>query len=103
MQPVDAAPLPGGGALVLERGFSLFGGFSARLTRISAAALAEVRPGSVLEGEEILRFASPLPVDNYEGVAVVRHQGRLLVGVISDDNENRLQRTLLLLFEMLAE
>jgi hypothetical protein len=103
MQPVDAAPLPGGGALVLERGFSLFGGFSARLTRIEAAALAEARAGSVLEGEEILRFASPLPVDNYEGVAVVRHQGRLLVGVISDDNENRLQRTLLLLFEMLVE
>jgi hypothetical protein len=102
MQPVDAAPLPEGGALVLERGFSLFGGFSARLTRIGAAALAAARPGSVLEGEEILRFDPPLPVDNYEGVAVVRHQGRLLVGIISDDNENRLQRTLLLLFELTA-
>ena len=103
MQPVDAAPLPGGGALVLERGFSLFGGFSARLTRIGAAALAAARAGSVLEGEEILRFEPPMPVDNYEGVAVLRHQGRLLVGIISDDNENRLQRTLLLLFELLAE
>ena len=100
MQPVDAAPLPDGSALVLERGFSLFGGFSARLTRIGAAPLAAARPGSVLAGEEILRFESPLPVDNYEGVAVVRHQGRLLVGVISDDNENRLQRSLLLLFEL---
>lgn len=103
MQPVDAAPLPGGGALVLERGFSLFGGFSARLVRVGAAALAAARAGSVLEGEEILRLESPLPVDNYEGVSVVRHQGRLLVGIVSDDNENRLQRTLLLLFEMLAE
>ena len=103
MQPVDAAPLPGGGALVLERGFSLFGGFSARLTRIGAPALAAAHAGSVLEGEEILRFEPPLPVDNYEGVAVLRHQGRLLVGIISDDNENRLQRTLLLLFELLAE
>lgn len=103
MQPVDAAPLPGGGALVLERGFSLFSGFSARLTRIGAAALEAARAGSVLEGEEILRFEPPLPVDNYEGVSVLRHQGRLLVGVISDDNENRLQRTLLLLFELLAE
>lgn len=102
MQPVDAAPLPGGGALVLERGFSLFGGFSGRLTRIGASALAAVHAGSVIEGEEILRFESPLPVDNYEGVSVVQHQGRLLVGVLSDDNENRLQRTLLLLFHMLA-
>lgn len=103
MQPVDAAPLPSGGALVLERGFSLFGGFSARLTRIGRGALAAARAGSVLEGEEILRFDPPLPVDNYEGVSVVRHEGRLLVGIISDDNENRLQRTLLLLFELLAE
>ena len=101
MQPVDAAPLSGGGALVLERGFSFLGGFSARLTRIGAAELAAARPGSVLEGEEILRFASPMPVDNYEGVAVVRHQGRTLVGIVSDDNENRLQRSLLLLFELL--
>jgi hypothetical protein len=100
MSPVDAAPLPDGGALVLERGFSLFGGFFGRLTRISAAILAAARPGSVLEGEEILRFDPPLPVDNYEGVSVVRHQGRLLVGLISDDNENRLQRTLLLLFDL---
>jgi hypothetical protein len=99
MAPVDAAPLPGGGALVLERGFSLFGGFSARLTRIGAAALAQARPGSVLEGEEVLRFVPPLPVDNYEAVSVVRHQGRKLVGIVSDDNESWLQRTLLLLFE----
>ena len=100
MAPVDAAPLPDGGALVLERGFSLFGGFSARLTRIDAATLARTRPGSVLEGEEILRFAAPLPVENYEAVSVVRHRGRLLVGIVSDDNESWLQRTLLLLFEL---
>ena len=100
MAPVDAAPLPDGGALVLERGFSLFGGFSARLTRIGAAALAQGRPGGVLEGEEILRFSAPLPVENYEAVSVVRHQGRLLVGIVSDDNESWLQRTLLLLFEL---
>lgn len=100
MAPVDAAPLPDGGALVLERGFSLFGGFSARLTRIDAPALSRLRPGGVLEGEELLRFAPPLPVENYEGVSVVRHQGRLLVGIVSDDNESWLQRTLLLLFEL---
>lgn len=102
MLPVDAAPLPGGGALVLERGFSYFAGLSGRLARISAAALAGVRPGDVLEGEELLRIAPPLPVDNYEAVAAVRHGGRLLVAVLSDDNENRLQRTLLLLFELVG-
>ena len=54
----------------------------------------------MLEGEEILRFAAPLPVENYEAVSVVRHRGRLLVGIVSDDNESWLQRTLLLLFEL---
>ena len=34
-----ATPLPDGGALVLERSFSLFSGFGGRLTRLSAAAL----------------------------------------------------------------
>jgi hypothetical protein len=98
--PVDAAGLPGGGALVLERAFSLLGGFSARLCRLPAASLANPPPETVLDPEELLRFAPPLPVDNYEGVAVLRQAGRTLVAIVSDDNENRLQRTLLLLFEL---
>jgi hypothetical protein len=98
LHPVDAAPLPDGGALVLERGFSLLGGFSGRLVRLPAAALAGAAPGAVLEGEEVLRIADPLPSDNFEGVSVFRHGGRLLVAIVSDDNENRLQRSLLLLF-----
>jgi hypothetical protein len=52
----------------------------------------------VLEGEEILRIAAPLPVDNFEGVSAVRVGGRTLVAMISDDNQNLLQRTMLLLF-----
>ncbi len=98
--PVDAAALPDGGALVLERGFSLLGGFSGRLVRLPGQALAAPRPGTVLQGEEMLRFGGPLPVDNFEGVAVFPHRDRWLVAVVSDDNENRLQRSLLLLFEM---
>lgn len=98
--PVDAAALPGGGVLVLERAFSLLGGFSARLCRLPEAALGAPAPGTLLQPEELLRFAPPLPVDNYEGVAAARHAGRTLVAVVSDDNENRLQRSLLLLFEL---
>ena len=98
MWPVDAAALPDGGVLVLERSFSLFGGFGGRLVRLPAAALDG---GSVLAGEELLRLDPPLPSDNYEGLAVLRHEGRTLVAMVSDNNENRLQRTLLLLFELL--
>ncbi|MGX9962255.1 esterase-like activity of phytase family protein [Roseomonas sp. F4] len=96
LEPVDAAPLPDGGALVLERGFSLFGGFSGRLVRLRPQAWA----APVLIGEELLRFAAPLPIDNYEGVAVLPWQGRLLVAVISDDNESLLQATILLVFTL---
>lgn len=99
-EPSDAAPLPDGGLLVLERYFSIFRGFAGRLVRIPAAALADPSPDAVLEGEELLRLSSPMPVDNWEGVSVVRHQGRLLVALVSDDNENRLQRSMLLLLEL---
>jgi hypothetical protein len=99
-EPADAAPLSGGGALVLERSFSIFGGFHGRLVRIPAASLASPAPGTVLEGEELLRLAPPLPTDNWEGVAALRHQGRTLIALVSDDNENRLQRSLLMLLEL---
>ncbi len=102
LDPSDAAPLPDGGVLVLERGFSVFGGFRARLMRFSAAALAAVPPGGVLAGgEELLRLEPPWPADNWEGVTAVRLAGgRTLVALVTDDNQNILQRTLLLLFEL---
>jgi hypothetical protein len=98
--PVDATGLPGGGALVLERRFSLLGGFAARLTRVEAAALAGLRPDAVLAGEEVLRLdGAALPAENWEGVAATRHGGRMVIGLVADDNESRWQRSLLLLFE----
>jgi hypothetical protein len=96
--PVDAAPLPDGGALVLERAFSILGGFRGRLVRVPAAALAA--PGPVLEGEEVLRLDAPLPVDNWEALSVVEREGRWLVALASDDNESAFQRSLFLLLEL---
>ncbi len=97
--PADAAALPGGGALVLERRFSVFGGFTGRVVRLTAAQLrGAAAPGAVLEGEEILRLSRPLPTENYEAIAAARHGGRTLLAVLADDNENMLQRSLLLLF-----
>ena len=97
-KPTDAAVLPNGDVLVLSRYFKLLGGFKARLERISARAIGG---GAVLKGELLARFAPPLAVDNYEGVAVVRGaDGGTLVYVLSDDNFNFLQRTLLLLFRL---
>lgn len=98
--PTDATALPDGGALVLERRFTLLRGFTGRLVRIPPAALRE---GTVVEGTEILRLIPPLPVDNWEGVAATRWRGRTLVALVSDDNQSPLQRSMLLLFELREE
>jgi len=100
LNPVDAAPLPDGGALVLERGFSLLGGFAGRLVRLPASALTAPQAGAVLEGEELLHLDPPLPGDNFEGVSAARIGGRTVVALVSDDNENPLQRTYLLFFAL---
>jgi hypothetical protein len=45
-------------------------------------------------------LAAPMTVDNFEGVAVVpRANGGLRVYLLSDDNGNASQRTLLLAFD----
>lgn len=96
--PADASALPDGGAVVLERRFSFLGGFGGRVVRLTAEQLRGAGPGTVLEGEEILRLTPPLPTENYEAIAAARHNGRKLLAVLADDNENMLQRSLLLLF-----
>lgn len=97
--PTDAAILPDGRALVLERRFSLLGGFAARLVMTAAEALRSAGAGTVLRGEAILTLDdAPLPAENWEGIAVTRFGDQTLVALISDDNESVLQRSLLLLF-----
>jgi hypothetical protein len=97
--PTDATILPDGSALVLERRFSLLGGFAARLIRTPPDALLSAREGAVLHGEAILALDdAPLPAENWEGVAVTRYGDETLVALLSDDNESVLQRSLLLLF-----
>lgn len=98
--PTDVAGLPDGGALVLERRFTWLTGFAARVAVVRAAMLRAAREGSLLRGETILRLdGDPLPAENWEGVAVAQHAGRTLVALVADDNDSRLQRSLMLLFE----
>jgi hypothetical protein len=97
MDPTDAAGLPDGGALVLERRFSIFGGFTGRLAHLPAAALRGAEP---LRGETWLDMPPDAPAENWEGVAVARHGGRTLVALVSDDNQNLFQQTLLLLYAL---
>ncbi|MEY3729602.1 MAG: hypothetical protein RLZZ57_358 [Pseudomonadota bacterium] len=99
--PTDAAILPDGSALVLERRFSLLGGFAAKLMRTAPDAFRTAGEGAVLSGEVILTLNdAPLPAENWEGIAVTRYGDEILVALISDDNESILQRSLLLLFAL---
>lgn len=96
--PVDAAGLPDGGALLLERRFRWHSGFAARLVRLPAGAIVA---GAVLEGSEILHMDGRLvPAENWEGVAALRHHGRTLVALVADDNHVLTQRSLMLLFAL---
>nr|WP_305123326.1 esterase-like activity of phytase family protein [Roseomonas sp. GC11] len=95
--PSDACGLPGGGALVVERSFSLRRWFHARLVHLPAALLAGAGPETLLQGEVILE-AQALPAENWEGVASFRHQGQDWVAMLVDDNELPVQRGLLHLF-----
>ncbi len=93
-----AATLPGGDVLVLERNFTLRGNNFIRLKRISGD---QIKAGARLQGNTLAEIRPPLSVDNFEGVDVRRgRRGEVLVYLISDDNFNAGQRTLLMMFEL---
>jgi hypothetical protein len=92
----DAAFLPNGDLLVLERKFGFPSGFSMRLRRIAAAAIA---PGALVDGAILLTADGSDGIDNMEGMAVrPLPDGSALVTMISDDNHSFLERTILLAF-----
>ena len=93
----DCAALPSGDVIVLERHLSIFLSFSARLKLIRAAS---IRPRAVLSGEELLRLDPPLRLDNFEGLAVREDAAGTLIYLISDNNFQPFQRTLLLQFRL---
>jgi hypothetical protein len=95
--PVDAAQLPDGRILVLNRRFAFTSLFSANLTLIDPSPMT---PGSVLSGQVIATFKSPVLADNFEGLAVSAENGRTIIWIVSDDNYMRWQRTLLLKFAL---
>ncbi len=97
-RPTGATLLPDGDIAVLERHYTPVSGVSARIAAIPRAALTTEKP---IRGRELLRLAPSMTVDNFEGIAARRgRNGRTVLYILSDDNFNPLQRTLLLMFEM---
>ena len=95
--PSDAAALPDGSLLVVNRRFRLPYRFVTVLTRVPAGAL---RAGKAAAGAPIATLDRPLLHDNFEGIAVTREGRDTIVWLVSDNNESMFQRTLLLKFRL---
>lgn len=94
----DAALLPGGDVLLLERKFSWTGGLVIRMRRI---ALGEIKPGALVDGPILVEADLGYEIDNMEGLSVHRGaDGETVLTLISDDNFSMIQRTLLLQFTL---
>ncbi len=94
----DAAFLPGGDLLVLERLAMLPFRVGMRIRRIAGAA---IRPGAVLDGEVLVEADLGYEIDNMEGLGVHRAaDGTTVLTLVSDDNFAFYQRTLLLEFAL---
>lgn len=94
----DLAALPNGDVLTLERRFTPMGGPGFQIRRIDGGT---IQPGATLDGSVVASAGLPWSVDNMEGLDIRRDEdGKLIVYIVSDDNFNPLQRTLLLMFEL---
>ena len=93
--PVDMAELPDGRVLILLRAvrWELPPRFEGKLV---VADPARIAAGEPWPWEPVADLVEPLPMDNYEGLAVEPGKDGLVLWLISDDNKATFQRTLLL-------
>ncbi len=97
-KPTDIKILPDGDYLLLQRRFNAVAGAGARLSVVSAAAVAGDAP---IADRELGQITNDMTVDNFECLGIWRDgQGKARAIVVSDDNFSILQRTLLLEFEL---
>lgn len=121
--PTDAAMLPGGDVLILERHYSPLTGVAIMVRRLAAETLADGTM-SVLAPELVASLGTDASIDNMEGLAAIALPGAAsppatkgdtqdraqadnpaaetpaLIFMISDDNFNVRQRTVLLAFRL---
>jgi len=94
----DLTITPDNELIILERYFSTLSGVEMRLRRIKTA---DIKPGAILDGEILLQTDQRNTIDNMEGLASHRAaNGEVRLTLISDDNFNVFQRTLLLQFAL---
>lgn len=100
--PTDAIALDATRVLILHRRFTLLQGQGAALSLVDLAPVLDGKSaeGVVLKAETLAQWQPPLTLDNMEGLAVRQEGGQTFVYIVSDDNLNPLQRTVLMKFEL---
>ena len=94
----DLVTLRDGSVILLERKFRFLEGVKMRLRRLSPAEL--MAPGQI-DGQILFEANQSYQIDNMEGLAAHREaDGTLVLTMISDDNFNAFQRTILLQFAL---
>jgi hypothetical protein len=92
----DAAIAPSGHLVILERHFSFLTGIR---MRIRAIALSEIKPGVLADGRILIEAGPAYEIDNMEAMAITRNdKGETILTLLSDNNFNGFQRTILLRF-----
>lgn len=96
----DAAMGPDGNLYLLERHY--FGPVGGVVAAVREIDRTDAKPSARLDGHEIAKFTMRENIDNMEGLALRRDDaGHTFLYMISDDNYNHpLQRTVLLMFEI---
>ncbi|MFT3978782.1 MAG: esterase-like activity of phytase family protein [Sphingomonas bacterium] len=95
--PSDAAALPSGDLIVLNRRHLGWLRFSNRLVIVPRAA---IRAGAVAEGREIATLEPPLMRENCEGLAITREGGATMLWLTTDNDQMRWRRTYLMKFRL---
>lgn len=97
----DAALLPQGDLLILERRYSIMRGVAMRIRRIPLGA---VKPGALVDGRELIFADLGSQIDNMEGLDLHRTAaGEIVLTLVSDDNFSSIQRTVLLQFTLVPD
>jgi hypothetical protein len=97
----DAAILPSGDLLILERSLGWPEGLLVQIRRIH---VRDLKPETLVDGPVIFEADLRFEIDNMEGLAV--HQttdGETVLTLVSDDNFSALQRTELLQFAFMNQ
>ncbi len=94
----DAALLPDGDLLVLERQYLVEKGLAVRIRSIP---MTDVKPEALVDGPVLIEAVGHFQIENLEGLSVHRApSGKILLTLISDDNFWPIQRTILLQFAL---